>query len=96
MSEAWLKTFMVTNVRGEEVPVVGTDVDGFLAAYEADDNIFWRADIGHIQNVVDELINRLSFAEAQLATAKETIQMLAATVHEQLRDARSESPDSSA
>ena len=37
-----------------------TNVDGFLAAYAADDNTFWRADYGHIQNVLDELIDRQS------------------------------------
>ena len=37
----------------------GTDVDGFLAAYEQDDNVFWRMECGHHQNVIDELIERL-------------------------------------
>jgi hypothetical protein len=36
-----------------------TNVDGFLAAYAEDDKVFWRADSGHIQNVLDELIDRL-------------------------------------
>ena len=36
-----------------------TDVDGFLEAYEKDDNVFWRADMGHIMNVLDALIERL-------------------------------------
>jgi hypothetical protein len=37
-----------------------TNVEGFLAAYAADDNTFWRAETGHIQNVLDELIARLA------------------------------------
>lgn len=37
-----------------------TDVDAFLAAYAEDDNNFWRADIGDIMNVLDELIERLA------------------------------------
>jgi len=36
-----------------------TNVDGFLAAYAADDNTFWRCDLGHIMNVLDDLIDRL-------------------------------------
>lgn len=35
-----------------------TNVDGFLKAYAKDDNNFWRADSGHHQNVIDELIER--------------------------------------
>jgi GTP cyclohydrolase I len=34
-----------------------TDVDAFLTAYHADDNTFWRADSGHIQNVLDTLLD---------------------------------------
>lgn len=40
-------------------PDGATDVDGFLAAYEKDDNVFWRMECGHHQNVIDELIGRL-------------------------------------
>jgi hypothetical protein len=36
-----------------------TDVDGFLAAYAKDDNVFWKVDTGHLQNVIDTLIERL-------------------------------------
>ena len=36
-----------------------TNTQGFLEAYKADDNVFWRADVGHIQNVLDDLIYRL-------------------------------------
>jgi hypothetical protein len=35
-----------------------TNADGFLEAYEADSNTFWRADIGHIMNVLDYLIDK--------------------------------------
>jgi hypothetical protein len=34
-----------------------TNVDGFLVAYEADSNTFWRAEIGHVMNVLDHLID---------------------------------------
>jgi hypothetical protein len=40
-----------------------TNTDGFLAAYQKDDNTFWRVDTGHLQNVIDELIDRLENAE---------------------------------
>jgi hypothetical protein len=36
-----------------------TNVDGWLLAYAADDNTFWRTESGHIMNVVDALIERL-------------------------------------
>jgi hypothetical protein len=36
-----------------------TDVDAFLAAYAKDDNVFWAVEQGHIQNVLDTLIERL-------------------------------------
>jgi hypothetical protein len=42
-----------------ENPDGSTNVDGFLEAYKHDDNTYWRADPGHIQNVLDELIQRL-------------------------------------
>ncbi len=35
-----------------------TNVDGFLAAYSEDNNTFWRAEQGHVMNVLDELIDR--------------------------------------
>ena len=37
-----------------------TNVEGFLEAYEKDDNVFWRADIGHIQNVLESLIDEVN------------------------------------
>jgi hypothetical protein len=40
-----------------------TNVDGFLAAYAADTNTFWRAEMGHVMNVLDELIDRASTPE---------------------------------
>jgi hypothetical protein len=40
-----------------------TNTDGFLAAYQKDDNTFWRVDTGHLQNVIDELIERLAADE---------------------------------
>lgn len=40
-----------------------TNVDGWLAAYAADDNTFWRTEPGHIMNVVDELIDRLEVSQ---------------------------------
>lgn len=36
-----------------------TDVDGWIVAYEEDNNTFWRCEQGHIMNVVDELLHRL-------------------------------------
>lgn len=36
-----------------------TNVDRWIDAYNEDDNVFWRTDIGHIMNVVDELLDRL-------------------------------------
>jgi hypothetical protein len=33
-----------------------TNVEGYLDAYEIDDNVFWWASSGHTQNVLDELI----------------------------------------
>lgn len=87
----WLKTIEVVNVDGVATPVEVTDVDGFLATYATDDNAFWRCEPGHIMNVVDELIDRLSFKEQQLQSAEETIVALA----NEVRAARSESPGSS-
>jgi len=58
-------------------PDGSTDVDGFIAAYEHDSNVFWRMECGHHQNVIDALIERAEVAEAQLTTALETIRMLA-------------------
>jgi hypothetical protein len=40
-----------------------TNVDGFLAAYEVDDNVFWAAANGHVQNVLDEVIERAKRAQ---------------------------------
>lgn len=37
-----------------------TDVDRWLTLYAEDDNVFWATDSGHVQNVVDELIERLA------------------------------------
>lgn len=36
-----------------------TNVDGWITAYAEDNNTFWRAEMGHIMNVVDELLDRL-------------------------------------
>lgn len=36
-----------------------TSVPGFLAAYRTDDNAFWRAEIGDIQNVLDAVVDML-------------------------------------
>lgn len=87
----WIKLVEITNVHGDTANVEATDVDGFLAAYAEDDNVFWRCEPGHIMNVVDELLDRLSFKEQQLLSANETIKALA----NEVRDARAESPDSS-
>jgi hypothetical protein len=35
-----------------------TNVDGFLDAYAEDDNVFWATPQGHIQNVLDAMIER--------------------------------------
>jgi len=35
-----------------------TNVEGFLEAYAENDNVFWYADTGHVQNVIDDLIAR--------------------------------------
>ncbi len=40
-----------------------TNVTGFLLAYEDDDNTFWRADLGHIQNVLDNMIELFAAVE---------------------------------
>ena len=37
-----------------------TDVDRWLAIYTQDSSLFWSCSIGHIQNVLDELIYRLN------------------------------------
>ena len=37
-----------------------TNVDQFLEMYKENDNVFWYVSQGHIQNVLDELINRLN------------------------------------
>jgi hypothetical protein len=47
-----------------------TNVDGFLAAYAEDNNDFWRADKGHIMNVLDEVLDRLENME-KMADAME-------------------------
>lgn len=39
-----------------ENPDGSTNVEGFLRAYERDDNTFWQVETGHIQNVLDALI----------------------------------------
>lgn len=44
------------------LPDGGTDVDGWLSAYESDDNVFWRTETGHIQNVLDHMIERFRLA----------------------------------
>ena len=36
-----------------------TNTGGFISAYRKDDNVFWRADIGHIMNVLDDCIGAL-------------------------------------
>lgn len=41
-----------------------TDVDRWLEIYSQDDNLFWSTDTGHIQNVLDGLIERLETAKA--------------------------------
>jgi hypothetical protein len=43
-----------------------TNVDGFLATYAKDDNTFWRAEIVHVMNVLDMLIERMNRAEAMI------------------------------
>ena len=42
-----------------------TDVDKWLSLYAEDDNVFWATEKGHIQNVVDELIDRLAAARGE-------------------------------
>jgi hypothetical protein len=41
-----------------------TDVDGFLAAFAKNDNIFWYMESGHALNIIEELIERLEYAKA--------------------------------
>jgi hypothetical protein len=65
--EPWVKTISIVNVKGETVDVDATDVDGFLAAYAKDDNTFWACDSGHIQNVLDEMIDYAERLRSELA-----------------------------
>jgi hypothetical protein len=55
----------------------GTDVDGFLAAYEQDDNVFWRMECGHHQNVIDHLLERIEAKDQLLAVRLDLISTLA-------------------
>jgi hypothetical protein len=53
-----------------------TNVQAFLAAYEKDDNTFWRADMGHVMNVLDWLIDwrdRMIPAAEELLSAAEDV-----------------------
>jgi hypothetical protein len=54
-----------------------TDVDGFLAAYAKDDNVFWRMECGHHMNIVDELIGRIEDKDHLLAVRLDLISKLA-------------------
>ena len=67
MTSPWLKSVMIGRADGSEVLVDVTDVDGFLAAYAADDNVFWRADQGHVQNVLDAMIDYAQRLRTELA-----------------------------
>jgi hypothetical protein len=49
-----------------EHPDGSTNVDAWLAAYAADNNVFWMTAEGHIMNVVDALIERLDGAEGDI------------------------------
>ena len=40
-----------------------TDVDKWLAIYAQDSSLFWSSSIGHIENVLDELIWRVNNSE---------------------------------
>jgi len=63
----WIKPVMIGRADGTETLVDVTDVDGFLTAYRTDDNVFWRAEQGHVQNVLDELVDHCRRLRAELA-----------------------------
>lgn len=45
----------------------GTDVDGFLQAFAKDRNEIWVTRSGDLQNIIDELIDRLAALREQIA-----------------------------
>jgi hypothetical protein len=52
-----------------ENPDGTTNVAEFLNAYADDDNVFWATPTGHLQNVLDDLIERVVFQERMLIDA---------------------------
>ena len=48
-----------------------TNVDGFLKAFEKDDNVFWRMESGHAKNIIEELIER---NKSEYLRGRETMQ----------------------
>ncbi len=58
-----------------------TNVEGFLTAYADDNNTFWRAEQGHIQNVLEALIDRNDVTMAAVRSAAK--KLYAAEVHRQ-------------
>jgi hypothetical protein len=59
---------LICHGTGEKFPWVNdngsTNVEGFLEAYSKDQNVFWRAGMGHIQNVLDALIDERASQES--------------------------------
>lgn len=51
----------------------GTDVDGFLQAFAEDRNEIWVTQSGDLQNVIDELIDRLGNQREQIAQEIEAV-----------------------
>ena len=47
-----------------------TDAEKFLRLYADDNNFFWRVSSGHVQNVLDELIDRVEGLEKAAAFMK--------------------------
>lgn len=41
-------------------------LDDWCQQREADDQLFWRTPLGHLQNLMDEAIERMKTAEAAL------------------------------
>lgn len=47
------------------------NLDDWIRVYEADDNEFWRTPFGHLQNLLDEAIERMQTAEAALRALRQ-------------------------
>lgn len=71
MAEPESVTAMINDDHAATAPL-----DDFLAAFEADPNLWWRVASGHLLNLFEAALDKIEELEERLRTAEEMLQNL--------------------